>query len=88
MDFVTYIYITYITYIFPGIYRQNFPLARLSLRRWRGDSIERAALFARSPRLLAKFDFIGKPPRRGGAASPAVVPSPSPSSPFTSVQIN
>lgn len=40
----------------------------------RGGSIERAALFARSPRLLAKFDFIGKPPRRGGAASPAAAP--------------
>lgn len=51
----------------------------LSRCRWRGDSIGRAALFAKSPRLLAKFDFIGKPPRRGGAASPAAAhPSPPP----------
>lgn len=49
--------------------RLSFPPCRRH-----GDSIGRAALFARRPRLLAKFDFIGKPPRRGGAASPAVAP--------------
>lgn len=48
----------------------NFPLARFlfTARRY---SIGRTALFARRPRLLAKFDFIGKPPRRGGVAPPA-----------------